>query len=202
MLTILVALGDVTLAEVVGGCLRAAGHAALPVQRPLALLTEARRTAWDVALVDDSPLGRDALSVISGLTPAAPIAGIALEDARLSLSLPVPFDARALAAALIALSGRGESVLTLRPERRVALANALEVSLTRAESRLLDALLKNRPHEVSIAQAMDAIWGDPIGTGTPAALRGHIRNLRFKLGRIGLPDCVRSSRGRGYSLVL
>jgi DNA-binding response OmpR family regulator len=33
-------------------------------------------------------------------------------------------------------------------------------------------------------------------------LRAHVRNLRMKLAQVGLPNAVRSLRGKGYALVV
>ncbi len=98
-------------------------------------------------------------------------------------------------------AGRSGS-LVLRSERRVAQANGREVTLTRIEFRLLETLLASRPREVSVAAAMEAIWGASDGRGTPAPLRNHVRNLRLKLGQIGLQNTLRSRRGRGYLLAV
>jgi hypothetical protein len=183
--------------------LEAAACTVVRVRRALALLTEARRTSWDAVVIDDSPLGRDVLVVLPGVGDAeAPVVGVGLEDLRLSRRLPLPLDPDAVAQAVEALTRRDVEALVLRPERRVAQANGREVALTRIEFRLLETLLSRRPREVSIAEAMQAIWGASGGSGTPAPLRSHVRNLRQKLGQIGLADSVRSRRGRGYALAL
>jgi DNA-binding response OmpR family regulator len=201
--TILLAVGDPTLAGIARAGLVAAGHAVVQVLRPLALLTDARRTTWDAVVVDDSPLGRDVLVVLAGIGDAeAPVIGIGLDDLRLRRSLPLPIETESLLLALASLAGRGGEGLVLRPDRRVAQANGHEVALTRIEFRLLEALIARRPGEVSIAEAMQAVWGASSGSGTPAPLRSHIHNLRSKLGQIGLGESVRSRRGRGYALAL
>lgn len=198
MLTVLLAVEDNGLRETVRVQLASAGHAAFCVSRALALLSETRRTRWDVAIVDGGPLGRDALRVLAGLEEGGrPVLGLGFEDARLRRSLALPLDLSALL-----LSIAEVRPLVLHPDQRVARANGREVSLTRSECRLLERLLASRPREVSIAEAMEALWGVSGGTGTPAPLRSHIRNLRAKLGQIGLPNAVRSWRGRGYALSL
>ncbi len=66
----------------------AGGHTTVvPSLRPLAVLTEAKRTAWDVVVIDGSALGRDALVVLPGAWCDTPIIGIGLQDLRLTRSL-------------------------------------------------------------------------------------------------------------------
>ena len=74
--------------------------------------------------------------------------------------------------------------------------------LTRTELRLLEVLMQARPREVSVPDALRAVWGFTEGRATAELVRAHVRNLRLKLGQIGLGDAVRSRRGRGYALVL
>ena len=200
--SILLAVGDEVLAAVLRRHLDVDGHVVADVRRPLAVLGKARSMAWDLVVIDDSELGRDMLVVLPGIEVQTPVIGVGFEDLRLSRSLELPVDPQSLTRAVEALTGRSAEALVLRRERRVAQANGREVTLTRSEFRLLETLLSTRPREVSVAQAMEAVWGASSGSGTPAPLRSHVRNLRLKLSQIGLPDAVRSRRGRGYVLAV
>ena len=99
------------------------------------------------------------------------------------------------------VSSTGAS-LTLDASRRVARANGREVDLTRTEFRLLEALYGHRGREITQDEALEAAWGAGDWSGNVAVLRAHMRNLRLKLAQIGLPNAVRSLRGRGYALSL
>lgn len=203
MATILFAVGERGLHDACLGHLRGAGHCVVALERPLAALDASSRVAWDVALLDDSALGRDVLSVLEGAGgDAKPKLGIGFADARLRRSLTLPLVASALDGALAAALGEMEPPLRLMPARRLAIANGREVGLTRTEYKLLDTLMQRRPNEVSLAEAIEAVWGPVPGSGTPAPLRAHMRNLRLKLAQIGLANALRSRRGRGYVLNL
>jgi DNA-binding response OmpR family regulator len=90
--------------------------------------------------------------------------------------------------------------LRLDPERRLAVSQGLEVALTRTEFLLLDVLYERRPREVGLMDVLQTVWGFTEGRGTSELVRSHVRNLRLKLAKIGLPDAVQSRRGRGYAL--
>lgn len=82
------------------------------------------------------------------------------------------------------------------------MANGREVILTRTEFRLLEYLLQRLPEEIPIPQLVSEVWGFSADTSTSDLVRVHIRNLRLKLQQIGLPDAIRSRRGRGYAFVV
>lgn len=199
MATVLIAVGERELRDACLGHLRGSGHCVLALQRPLAALAASNRVAWDVALLDGSMLGRDVLSVLDDGC-SKPVVGIGLDDARLRRSLTLPLSAHELDSALAAALGEHEPALRLMPARRLASANGREVGLTRTEYKLLETLMQRRPDEVSLAEAIEAVWGPVPGSGTPAPLRAHMRNLRSKLTQIGLANALRSRRGRGYVL--
>jgi two-component system catabolic regulation response regulator CreB len=74
------------------------------------------------------------------------------------------------------------------------------VPLTRIEYRLLETLYEHRPEDVSLQSLLIGVWGTTEGMGTAELVRTHVRNLRQKLAQLGLPDAIRSHRGRGYAL--
>jgi hypothetical protein len=95
---------------------------------------------------------------------------------------------------------RGEAPLILDASRRAAVAHGREIALTRIEFRLLEILYQRRSYDVPLEQLLDFVWGTSEGLGTAELVRSHVRNLRQKLSYIGLPDAIRSHRGRGYAL--
>jgi DNA-binding response OmpR family regulator len=84
----------------------------------------------------------------------------------------------------------------------VARANGREVALSRTEYQLLDALLTRRGDVVTLDEAMESFWGAGDWSRNLSLLRAHMRNLRLKLAQVGLPNAVRSRRGKGYALAL
>ena len=90
--------------------------------------------------------------------------------------------------------------LTLDPQRRLARVDGREAALTRIEFRLLEALYERRPDDLSLERLLESVWGTTAGVGTAELVRTHVRNLRQKLGQVGLPDAIRSHRGHGYAL--
>src|SRR5215213_11847232 len=60
MTTVLLALGDSALRDACNAALHADGHATLVLDRPLAALSLGSKVSWQVMLVDDTSLGREA----------------------------------------------------------------------------------------------------------------------------------------------
>lgn len=152
MATILLAIGDLALREACRIALRNAGHTPVLLDRPLSALTLASKLRWDAACVDASPLGSEALSLLAGGdVQDAPLIGLGVEDDRLAGQVALPLVSEAFLACLeVALAPPPAQdttvVLRLDAAHRSALANGLEVLLTRTEYRLLSFLLQSRPH--------------------------------------------------------
>jgi DNA-binding response OmpR family regulator len=204
--TVLLALGDSSLQQACLAQLEAAGHAPVLLPRPLAALTLARRVSWDAACVDGSETGRAALRLLPA-SSAAPVLGLGVEDAALRASIELPVAAERLLSALEEMlagadAGLRAGALRLDRGRRLALSAGREVALTRTEFRLLEVLFERQPGEVSLIDVLSSVWGYTEGRGTSELVRAHVRNLRAKLAEIGLPDAVRSRRGRGYALAV
>ena len=205
MATILLAVGDPALRAACIAQLEAAGHAPVLLDRPLATLTLGHKLAWDVVCVDATKLGRGALRLL-GADERAPVLGLGLEDDALRASIALPLVGERLLATLTELTTAGgrvqTGVLQLNRGRRLAVSSGHEVALTRTEFRLLEVLFERQPGEVGLVEVLQAVWGLPEGRGTSELVRAHVRNLRVKLAKIGLPDAVRSRRGRGYALAV
>jgi len=203
MATVLIAVGDRPLRRLCETSLLEAGHAFVPLERPLQALDMVAKVRSHVALVDSSPLGRDALRVARGeLAPQ--IVGLGIDWPGLAVSLGLPVDGGQVIDAVEKLAGgrAAPQRLTVEAGRRVARANNGEVALTRTEFLLLEALMANPGGEVAPEEVMEAVWGPGDWSRNVGLLRAHMRNLRLKLAQIGLSNAIRSRRGRGYALHL
>jgi DNA-binding response OmpR family regulator len=201
--TVILAVGDRPLRDLCEAALAHAGHVTIHVERGLELLTLKTRLRGDVVLADASRLGRDAAR--AGAVPFANrMVGLGF-GAPGVLSLALPLQDWQVVDAVERLSGATldpRAGLALEPGRRVARANGREVALSRTEYQLLEALLTHRGRELSLDEAMEAIWGAGEWSRNVGLLRAHMRNLRLKLAQIGLANAVRSLRGRGYALAV
>jgi DNA-binding response OmpR family regulator len=189
--------------------LHSAGHNPIVIERPLSALTVAWKVRWDIACVDASVLGNEALSLFRGGNTASPVLGLGLEDGSLAACLALPLVAETFLANLqtaLTSAPRPQDEapdLRLDVQRRFALANGREIPLTRTEFRLLSYLFETQPREVPLTELLASVWGfTEDGRSASVLLRAHVRNLRLKLAQVGLGDAIRSRRGRGYVLVL
>jgi DNA-binding response OmpR family regulator len=183
--------------------LRRAGYASVAVERPLAVFDVAGKLRWDAACIDASPLGDETRAMLRGLGGPAPLLGLGVEG--VTVSLPLPLNGSRLVESLasaLAVATPVAGPLRLDEARRVAMAHGQEATLTRTEFRLLSFLLEQRGREAPLNELLASVWGFTEGRGGSVLVRAHVRNLRAKLARIGLPDAVHSRRGRGYALVV
>src|SRR5688572_33372748 len=97
MTTVLLALGDTALRDACNAALHSEGHTTLLLDRPLAALSLASKVSWQVMLVDDTSLGREASRTAAGDTR---ILGIGATPAGVQESLPLPLHPDRLIAAL------------------------------------------------------------------------------------------------------
>lgn len=202
MTTILLAVESSWLRLACKGLLENLGYSVLLLDRPLAPLSLSQVVDWDAAVVDESPLGLGALQTFT-LLGDRPLIGLGFSTPALSYSLALPLQAPELTAVLeSALFGHLTLVADLRLDsvRSFASANGNGVHLTRTEFRLLQLLYDAHPGDVLLSEVLTTVWGSTEGKATSELVRSHLRNLRRKLGQIGLPDAIRSRRGLGYSL--
>ena len=201
MATVILALGDRALRGLCETELSRAGHTPVTISRPLEVLQVSRGVATELVLVDDTALGKDALRASAGRW----LGGLGIEDKALKGSLALPVTGPQvveLVERLVGAAPQNGGALTLDAGRRVARANGREVDLTRTEFQLLAALYGHRGREITQEEALEAAWGAGEWSGNVGVLRAHMRNLRLKLAQVGLPNAVRSLRGRGYRLVV
>ena len=210
MATVLLALGRDPLREACRQFLAEAGHAAVVAERPLAVLTLASNVGCVAACVDDSALGRGALTAIAECERPMPVIGVGLSGAGVATSLRLPLVGDDLVSALdqvTARAGGGARLrhaggLTLDRGRRTAAAGGREVALTRTQLRILEVLIDHRPREAPTPELLRLVWGYGDGEAETELVRSHVRNLRSRLADLGLADAIRARRGRGYALTL
>jgi len=92
----------------------------------------------------------------------------------------------------LALNRRTFEVIT--PERTAL--------LTPIEFELLDHLMQHEGEVFSSDRLLEEVWDYPPGTGDPALVRMHIRNLRAKIEPAGAekPIYIRTVSRRGYTV--
>jgi len=88
----------------------------------------------------------------------------------------------------------GEYVLDTRSYEVVTPTRG-KVRLTPVQYELLHHLMSHPGEVFSSQRLLQDVWGYPTGTGDPATVRWHIKNLRAKLGDAGWIETV---RGFGY----
>ena len=82
---------------------------------------------------------------------------------------------------------------------RVVRRNGAETRLTPTEFKLLSALARNRGRVVTHEELLREVWG--VGyAGDRPVLRGHMANLRRKLGSQNSPSVIHTYPGGGYLL--
>ncbi len=117
-----------------------------------------------------------------------------------------PFSPRELAARARALVRRTNRLLPKaelvinRREKTVRVRDRA-VDLTPTEYDLLDVLCQNPGEHIPTAALLERVWQYPPGTGDPALVRNHVRNLRRKLeSDPDHPRIVTCFQGRGYTI--
>jgi DNA-binding response OmpR family regulator len=69
--------------------------------------------------------------------------------------------------------------------------------LTATEFRLLATLVERAGRVLTRDQLIDRVWGSDF-FGDPRTVDVHVRHIREKLARAGLPDAIETVRGFGY----
>jgi DNA-binding response OmpR family regulator len=89
--------------------------------------------------------------------------------------------------------------LHIDPLGRTVTLDGDEVSLTRLEFDLLEALSSNPSMVFSRAMLRELVWG-PDWFGDDHVVDVHIANLRKKIDPSGTGSCIRTIRGVGYRM--
>ena len=120
-----------------------------------------------------------------------------------------PFDIAELIARIRALLRRSNAIslpiivwgdLLLNPSTCEVSYNNLPLTLTNKEYELLEILLHDSQHLLSVEEILDRLWSSDEFP-SEATVRSHIRGLRRKLVAAGAPpDFIATVHGRGYYL--
>jgi len=116
-----------------------------------------------------------------------------------------PIPDRELAARIRALLRRKITMPRLRmkvdPVQKSVQLEGRPVDLTPTEYDLLIALCDRPGQHLTTSGLLECVWHYPPGSGDPALVRNHIRNLRRKLeADPNHPRVVVCHQGRGYSV--
>jgi two-component system response regulator RpaA len=183
--------------------------ASLQVESPDLLILDATRPDHDAATlcrqIRAMPYAkRTPIIVLISYRSAQEVAQ--LLDAGADICLRKPIVSRELAARVRALLRRTRraperALLTLHPERRIVQFEDRYIELTPTEYGLLEALCAKPGEHKSTTALLQQVWNYPPGTGDPALVRNHVRNLRLKLETDpDRPRIVTCYQGRGYTI--
>ncbi|MEV6951067.1 response regulator transcription factor [Streptomyces sp. NPDC051183] len=222
---ILVVDDDPTVAEVVTGYLRRAGHVVEQAADGPAALDSARKQWPDLVVLDLMLPGIDGLEVCRRLRATAPVPVIMLtargdEDDRIAgLELGAddyvtkPFSPRELVLRVESVLRRSRGAaegppaaartplrgggLTLDPQTRRATKNGGELTLTLREFDLLAHFLTHPGAAHTREELVRDVWGWDFGDLSTVTV--HVRRLRGKIENDpGRPELIRTVWGVGY----
>ena len=218
---ILIVEDDQRLARQLKKGMEEQGHAVAIAFEGVEGLEAARRSEFDVLVLDVMLPGLDGFSIVRRLRSiknATPILLLTARDAADDVVtgldagaddyLTKPFSFKILLARLRALSRRKNvepsttlhiSDLVLDPATREVKRSGSIVPLTRTEFVLLEMLLRNAGRVITRARVIEAVWGNErdIENNT---LDVFIRQLRAKIDMPGSPRLIHTVRGIGYAL--
>lgn len=193
----------------------------LYVQDTPTLEVLSRRTNTDLVILDTTSIADGArmcrrlrqmpnfvekpLLVLADVKAAQDVAQ--LLDAGADDCVRKPLVQRELAARIRALLRRTSShpsnrlTLTLYPREKRVLFCGRSIDLTRTEFELLETLCQHPGEHFTTAALLQRVWKYPPGTGDPALVRNHVRNLRRKLeDDPERPRVIMCFQGRGYTV--
>jgi len=216
---ILIVEDEPAIAETVLYALRAEGFEARHCLTGGEALREARRTPYDLAVLDVGlpDIGGFALCRELRRERDLPVIFLTAHDAEADriLGLEIgaddyvtkPFSPRELVARVrvVLRRGRAQAGAPASGFEHDADGHRIRyrgrsLELTRYEYGLLAALLQRPGAVLSRAQLMDRVWGDALESGD-RTVDTHIKTLRAKLREVAPDaDLIHTHRGLGYSL--
>lgn len=87
--------------------------------------------------------------------------------------------------------------IVVYPDRRIAMVDGREITLTYKEFELLTCLIENKSRALSRDKLLDIVWGIGCDVET-RTVDVHVRTLRQKLGEAG--SLIETVRGVGYKV--
>lgn len=221
-MNILIVEDDPLLAEQLSGSLRENGHEAVHIDDGLKGEAEARRTAYDVMIIDRMLPGQDGLTMISNLrdsginAPVLILSALGQVDDRVTglraggddyLSKPYAFSE--LLARVEILGRRNEAqssdtTLTVADLKLDRIGHAAEragqkITLQPREYRLLEYLMRNEGKLVTRTMLLQHVWDLHFDPQTNV-IDVHISRLRAKVDKDFDQPLLQTVRGRGYRL--
>ena len=89
--------------------------------------------------------------------------------------------------------------LTIYPDKHSVYINGKEIVLNRKEFDLLYYFISNPNRLISKATLAESVWGDYIDQADNFDfIYSHIKNLKAKLAKAGVKDCIKTIYGTGY----
>ena len=124
--------------------------------------------------------------------------------------LPKPFSMLELTARIHAVLRRRFKIndnhiqcgeLTVHLDQNTVRVQGKTLDLTDSEYRILRYLILNKNRTITRFSLSEHIWGDKVDERFSLDfISSHIKNLRKKLGEVGLPDLIKTVYGVGYRL--
>ncbi len=195
--------------------LQRAGYEVLTVRSGEDALSELRRHAIALVVLDIGLPGIDGFEVCRRIGGEVPVIMLTARDeepdrvAGLEVGaddyVSKPFSPRELTArvkAVLRRSGQRSSAepvivlgpITLSRTAREVRVDGHDVELTQREFDLLEYLLRHAGQVVSRDQLLESVWGF-LSPGETRTVEVHVAQLRKKLGH---PELIRTVRGLGY----
>ena len=198
------------------------GYTPLSIEEFTDVPGQAAREHPDLILLDIGLPGKDGFSLCVALRKAisVPVIFVTSRDAgvdevrALSLGgddyITKPYSVPVLLArikAVLRRTGGGSEAadvleacgLCLTLTKGVVSANGKTAELTRNELQILACLMAHAGKIVSRGDLIDTLWDNQIYIDDNT-LSVNMTRLRAKLAELGLPDAVKTRRGRGYQL--
>ncbi len=217
---ILIADDDAAIRDVLRIALGQAGFETSEVGDGAAALKAAPEA--DLVLLDIGMPEMDGLEVCRELrkTSAVPILFLTAQgdeiDRIVGLEMgaddyvPKPFSPREVVARVKAILKRGAAtevaagsvrrgILSVDVDRHQCHVGDAQVTLTAREMELLAQLMKRPDHVMSRPQLVDTVYGTNIHV-SDRTMDSHLRNLRTKLAKAGVPDAIETVHGVGVRM--
>lgn len=208
---------DEQIGEMLSRGLTGAGYAVDWVKSLAGAVTEARRHAHMLVVLDRTLPDGDGAALCAALRRSGHAAAIciltahdALEDKLAGFEagaedyLTKPFEFEELLARLAVLRRRAETkkpTLRLDETRRALFVGGESIPLTRREWPLMRCLMDARDRVASREELMTEAWGD-AGDVTENSVDVYVGYLRRKLAKAGGAARIETVRGEGFRLII